>query len=120
MERRVGEHRVELGDKIQRVTVKLADRKPLHAGDGQQLLAQIDAEDIGANRPDLRRQCAVAAAQIEDAFAGLRGEHAEDGAGELVHEAAVLGVVGRRPALHRLGRHGIERGGLCQSGCHGS
>jgi hypothetical protein len=120
MECGVGEHCVELGHKVERMAVKLAHREPLHARDSEQLLAQIDAEDVGAERPDFRRERAVAAAKIEDALSGLRREHVEDGAGKLLYEAPVLGVIRRRPALHRLRRFGVERRGLVQLGCHGS
>ena len=120
MERGIGEHRVELGDEIERVAVDLADVEPLHARHGEQLVAQIDAEDVRAERLDLGRERAVAAAEIEDALAGLGAKHAEYGTGKLLHEAAVLGVVGRRPALHRLRRRGIRRLVLRHLGCHGS
>jgi hypothetical protein len=89
MECGVGEHCVELGDKVERMAVKLAHREPLHARDSEQLLAQIDAEDVGAERPDFRRERAVAAAKIEDALGRLRREHGEDGACELLNEAPV-------------------------------
>ena len=51
MERGIGEHRVELGDEIERVAVDLADIEPLHARHGEQLVAQIDAEDIARRAP---------------------------------------------------------------------
>ena len=108
MQRGVGEHRVELGDEVERVTVDLADVEALHARDRQQLVAQIDAEHVGAQRLDLGGERAVAAAEIENALAGPGAEHAEYRARQFLHEAAVTGIVGRRPALDRLRRRGID------------
>src|SRR5262245_52071469 len=89
VERGVGEHCIELGDKVERMPVNLAHGEPLHARDSEQFLAQIDAKNIGAERPDLRRERAVATAEIEDALSGLRLKHTEDSAGKLLHEATV-------------------------------
>ncbi len=47
----------------------LRTAEPLHLGSRQQLVAQIDAEHVGAGRLDLGGQRAVAAAEIEDALA---------------------------------------------------
>ena len=120
VERGVGKDRVELGHEIQGVAVDLADIEPLHARHGQEFVAQIDADDIGAESLDLCRQRTVAAAEIEDPLPGLGAEQTEYRAGELLHEAAILGVVGRRPALHRRGQRGIARRRLRHLGCHGS
>ena len=91
------------------MAVDFADIESLHPRHGEQLVAQIDAEDMGAQRLDLGGQRAVAAAEIENALAGLGAEHAEYRTGKLLHEAAVLGIVGGRPALHRLGRRACLR-----------
>jgi len=44
------------------MAVHLPDVEPLHARHGEQLVAQIDAKDVGARSLDLCRQRAVAAA----------------------------------------------------------
>src|SRR3990172_1241290 len=91
------------------MAVDLADVEALHPRDGEQLVTQVDAENVGAGRFDLRRERAVAAAKIEDALAGLGAKHAEHSPGKLLHEAAVLRVVRSRPALNRLGRRGVQQ-----------
>ncbi len=120
MQRRIGEYRVELGDEIERMAVHFADIEALHPRDGQQLIAEIDAENIGAGCLDLGGQRAVAAAKIENPFARLGAEHAEHRSGQLLHEAAVPRIVGGRPALHGLRRRGVEKRVPAHFGCHGS
>ena len=109
MQRRIGEHRVELGDEIEGMAVDLADSEALHPRDGEQLVAEIDAEHIGARCLDLGGQRAIAAAKIENPFARLGAEHAEHRSGQLLHEAAVPRIVGGGPALHGLRRRGVEK-----------
>lgn len=48
LQRRVGEDRVEFGDEVEGVTVDFADVEPLHPRHGEQLVAQIDTENVGA------------------------------------------------------------------------
>jgi hypothetical protein len=112
--------RIELGDEVQSMTVKLADGEPLHLGSRQQFLAQIDAEHVGAGRLDLGGQRAVAAAEVEDTLARPWRQHGEDGTGHLLHEAAVACIVGRRPALDGLRRRDFMHRFGCHCGCHGS
>jgi len=57
VERRIGEHRVELILEGKRMAVEA-----LGGSSGEQLLAQIGAKHIGAARGDLLREHAVAAA----------------------------------------------------------
>jgi len=54
--------------------------------------AGVDAEDVAAEGLELGGEDAVTAAEIEDAFAGLRGEEIEDGSAEVGDEAGVAGV----------------------------
>src|SRR4029079_9361816 len=77
MQRRIGEYRVELGYEIERMAVHFADSEALHPRDGQQLIAEINAESIAAGYLDRGDQRAVAAAKIENPFARLGAEHAK-------------------------------------------
>jgi hypothetical protein len=120
MQRRVGEHRVELLHEVERVAVGLADVEAFHACHGKQLVREIDAEHVGSRGLDLRGQRSITAAKVENALAGLRREHGEDGARQILHEAPVLRIVGGRPALNGNGRRGVRRGSVHHSGRHGS
>ena len=84
MQRGIGEHGVELGREVERVSVELADRKTLHARDSKQLIAQIDAKYTGSRRLDLGGERAVPAAEIEDALARTWAKHGEDRACQVV------------------------------------
>ena len=102
------------------MAVELADAQAFHARHREQLVAEIDAEHVGARGLDLGGERPVAATKIEDALAGSRLEHGEDGAGKLLHETPVPRIIGRRPTLHGLGRGGVEQTRALHSGCQGS
>jgi hypothetical protein len=93
MQRCIGEHRIKFRDEVERMSVNLADSEPLHARNREQLVAQIDAKDVGAGSLDLRRQRAIAAAEIQDALARPWRKHGEYGASKLLNEAPVPRVV---------------------------
>ena len=54
--------------------------------------AGVNAEDIASDGLEFGGEDAVTASEIEDAFAGLRGEEIEDGGAEVGDEAGVAGV----------------------------
>ena len=70
----VGEDGVELTIKGELMAIGFLDAKSARRGDRQQIVAEVGAEHIGAGGRDLRRQSSVAAAEIENAFAGLCGQ----------------------------------------------
>ena len=120
MQRRVGEDRVELALEGKRMAVHFLHLEALGGSGCEQLLAQIGAKHVGAARGDLFSQHAVAAAKVEDALAFPRRQQIERRTGKLGDETALVGVVFRRPALHRLRRchlHGAHSDG---PGCQGS
>jgi len=120
MQRGIGEHRIELGDEIQGMAVDFADSEAFHPRHREQLIAQVDAENVGAGGLDFGSEHAVAAAKIEDALAGLGTKHPEHGARQLLHEAAVPRIVGRRPTLNGLRQRCVEKPLSPHCGCHGS
>ena len=103
------------------MAVELADLEALHARHGEQLVAEIDAEHVGAGGLDLGGERAVAAAEIENALARSWRRAWRTRPGQLLHETAVARIVGGRPALHGLGRRGVEQARpALHFGCHGS
>ena len=66
--------------------------------------ARIDADDPAAHPNELFGQCAIAAAEIEDAFARLRGEQFDNGRAEISDKSSVARVALGIPRLHRTGR----------------
>ena len=109
VQRRIGEHRVELVLEGKRMAVHLLHFEALCSSFGEHLLAQIGAKHVGAARGDLLRQHTVAAAEVEDAFALPRRQEIEHRTGKLGDETAFHGIVFGLPALHRLRRCHVDR-----------
>jgi hypothetical protein len=120
VQRRIGEHRVELILEGKRMAVHLLHLEALGGSGGEQLLAQIGAKHVGAARGDLLREHAVAAAKVEDALALHRRQQIEHRAGKLGDETAFHGVVVGLPALHRLRRRHLHSAHSDGPGCQGS
>ena len=60
-------------DEVESMAVELADPQAFHARHREQLVAEIDAEHVGAGGLDLGGERPVAAAEIEDALALVFG-----------------------------------------------
>jgi hypothetical protein len=120
VQRRIGEHRVELILEGKRMAVHLLHLEALGGSGGEQLLAQIGAKHVGAARGDLLREYAVAAAKVEDALALHRRQQIEHRTGKLGDETAFHGVVVGLPALHRLRRRHLHSAHSDGPGCQGS
>ena len=120
VERSVGEDRIELIGEGKRMAVDLLHLETFGDGGGKQLLAQIGPQHIGAIGGDCFREHAIAAAEVENAFALARREEIDHGTGKLRDEAALHGVVVGLPALNRLWRGHCDGAHFEGPGCHGS
>jgi hypothetical protein len=109
VQRRVGEHRVELVRERQRLAVQHLHRDAARTRRLRQLLAGIGAEHRGAGLDELLGQGAVAATQVEDALAAPGREPFDHRCAEVGHEPAVVRIslrvpllAGRRPLVDRV------------------
>jgi hypothetical protein len=101
VQRGVREHRVELaleGEALARHDPRV---EPLRLGRGDHVGRGIDRDDCGAGGGELRGQHAVAAAEIENALAGLGREQLDDRRAKGRHKMRGLGITLRRPMLLR-------------------
>ena len=99
MEGGVREDGVEWLVEVHVRSAAVEDLQTAGAGGGDHGGGGIEAGDEGAGGGELLGEGAVAAAEVEDALAGLWREEIEDGAGKVRHEAAVGGIVGGVPDL---------------------
>jgi hypothetical protein len=88
----VGEDGVELVFVGEVGRVVLLDIEIARAGGGEHGRRGVDAEDVGSGSGELFGEGSVAAAEIEDLFAGLGVQEFNDSGGEVGDEAAVGGV----------------------------
>ena len=98
----VGKDGVELLGKGQRLGVAHARVDSAAARRLEHRWRGVHADDVRARGRDLRGQLAVAATQIEDALARLRGEPLQDARAQGGDEASVFSIGSRAPCLcHR-------------------
>ena len=120
----VGEDGVELLVEGEGGGIVLLDVEVALTGGGEHGGGGVDTSDDGAGGGELLGEGAVAAAEVEDVFAGLRGEESDDTGGEGGDESAVGGVgfgvpglAGGGDGLGFGGRHGFIvrcRARICQ------
>src|SRR5206468_11470304 len=77
-------------------------------GGADLLRAAVDGDDAAAAGDELLREDAVAAAQIEDALARLRGEQGEHAGAEVGDEPRVPGIGVRIPVLCGHGQRMVD------------
>jgi hypothetical protein len=99
VQRRVGEHRVELALESEALTRHDPRVEALRLGGGDHVGRSVDRDDDSPAGGDLRGQHAVAAAEIEDALARLGVEQLDHRRAESWHEMRGRGVTLRRPML---------------------
>jgi hypothetical protein len=105
VQRRVGEHRVELGLERQPLAVGQADVQAQRRGRRDQLGRGVDPDHPRARGRQRPRQRAVAAAQVQDVLARPRREQVDHRRAQLGNEARVGRVPFGVPAL--AGRRGF-------------
>jgi hypothetical protein len=103
----VGEDGVELLVIGEGGGVVLLDVEAVGMGGGEHGGGGVDAGEGGSGGSELLGESAVAAAEVEDVFAGLWGEESDDVSGERGDEAAVGGVGFGVPGLRGLGAGGV-------------
>ena len=106
---RIAEHRVELGFEIEVVSVRHACIEPALERGGNLRLAPVHGHDPAAQRRELLRQCAVAAAEVEDSLARTWRKHFHHGRPEIGNEARVTRVASGVPGLPRRHASGPRR-----------
>jgi hypothetical protein len=116
VERRVGEHGVERVHERQRLARHDARVEAAGTGRLDHARARIDADHQGTPGPDLLRQHAVAAPQVEHALAGLRIEELQHRSTQRRHEPRVPRVALRIPALLRAAHRPFLRTRLSPTG----
>ena len=99
MQGRVAEDGVEFVVEVERLTILHAGVESACAGGLNLLGARIDADNVAAHVGQLSRECPVAAAKIEDAFARLRIQQLDDSDAQFGDEAGVAGVAVWIPGL---------------------
>jgi hypothetical protein len=109
VQRRIGEHRVELVLEGKRMAVHLLHFEALCSSCGDTSSLKSAPSTSAPRVGDLLRQHTVAAAEVEDAFALPRRQEIEHRTGKLGDETAFQGIVVGLPALHRLRRCHVDR-----------
>ena len=99
MERRVAEDGVEFAVEHEALAGHDARVEPASPRRLDLRRARVDTHHGAAARHELRGERTVAAAEVEDALAGLRGEQVHDGRAEVGDEARRARVALRVPAL---------------------
>lgn len=99
MQHGVGEDGVEFSGEIQFRGAEDPGVQSTGAGRFDLFGAGVDGDDVAADVAEANREGAVAAAEIENALAGLRVEELEDGRAELGDESRVAGVLLGVPLL---------------------
>ena len=99
VQRRIAEHRIELLREREAAAVHDAGVETASTRGGHHRLAGIDADDGRPRLRQSRRQCAVAAPEIENALVRPRREQIQDRQSQLRHKGRSPRVFFRIPAL---------------------
>jgi hypothetical protein len=113
MQRGVAKHRVELAGEGKPLAVNDPRVESARAGRLDEVRARIDADDRAAQGNELFRERAVAAAEIEDAFARLWRKQRNDRRAEIGDEPGVASVALRVPRLLGVRNLGFSGGSGC-------
>jgi hypothetical protein len=95
----IGEDRIEFVLKHERTGVRYSGIEAALTGGSDHVWRIVDANHSRPQGDQFFREYAVAAAQIEDALAGLGAEQVQHGLTERRHEVSIVGIAGRTPLL---------------------